>query len=202
MGDPETLTPDDPPAEPDPADDAPPEDSSEVSTIHPEPVRTGELTVVDFFAGAVDANAATLGDGPPAASKRRVAPKVPGFEVLGELGRGGMGVVYLARRTLLNRLCALKMILAGEHAGAESAVRFLAEAEAVARLQHPNVVQIHSDRRARGLPVSRAGIRRGRQPRSSGSTARPGRRARAAELVEALARAWPTRTGWGSSTAT
>jgi serine/threonine-protein kinase len=69
---------------------------------------------------------------------------IPGYEVLGELGRGGMGVVYRARHVRLNRTVALKMILAGEHAGPEVAVRFLAEAEAVARLHHPNVIQIFS----------------------------------------------------------
>jgi WD40 repeat protein len=68
---------------------------------------------------------------------------VPGYEVLGELGRGGMGVVYLARQVRLNRPCALKMILAADHAGPTAVARFLAEAEAVARLRHPNVVQVY-----------------------------------------------------------
>lgn len=70
-------------------------------------------------------------------------PAIPGYTVLGELGRGGMGVVFLARQNGLNRLVALKMILAGDLAGPEAAARFLAEAEAVARLQHPQVVQIY-----------------------------------------------------------
>ena len=79
-------------------------------------------------------------------------PSIEGYEVLGELGRGGMGVVYHARQILLNRSCVLKMILAGVHADHESIVRFLAEAEAVARLQHPNIVQIHHIGQAGGLP--------------------------------------------------
>src|SRR5262249_59058671 len=69
-------------------------------------------------------------------------PSVPGYEVLAPLGRGGMGIVYRARQLGLNRLVALKMILSGHHAGDEERLRFRAEAEAVARLQHPNIVQV------------------------------------------------------------
>jgi Tfp pilus assembly protein PilF len=76
-------------------------------------------------------------------------PTIPGYEVLKELGRGGMGVVYQARQVGLNRLVAVKTILVGSGG---SGARFQAEAEAVARLQHPNIVQIHEVSRAAGRP--------------------------------------------------
>src|SRR5262245_860256 len=75
---------------------------------------------------------------PPPGTSDPLPARVPGFEILGELGRGGMGVVYQARQVSLNRIVALKMILAAEHAAALSVARFRREAAALARLQHPN----------------------------------------------------------------
>jgi eukaryotic-like serine/threonine-protein kinase len=70
-------------------------------------------------------------------------PRIDGYEILGVLGRGGMGVVYKAREIKLERIVALKMILAGAHASPVELQRFQTEARAVAQLQHPNIVQIH-----------------------------------------------------------
>jgi serine/threonine protein kinase len=69
--------------------------------------------------------------------------QIPGYQVVGFLGRGGMGVVYKARHIRLNRMVALKMISAGAGASAKELARFHTEAEAAARLQHPNIVQIY-----------------------------------------------------------
>jgi serine/threonine-protein kinase len=79
-------------------------------------------------------------------------PTVAGFELLDELGRGTTGVVYKARQKALNRLVALKMILAGGHASAEQLTRFETEARAVASLKHPNIVQIYDLGESDGLP--------------------------------------------------
>jgi serine/threonine protein kinase len=113
---------------------------------------------------------------------------VPGYEVLGKLGESGMGVVYKARQLSLNRVVALKMILHAEHVGEDLRQRFQAEAEAVARLQHPHIVQVHEVGEHNGLPYFSLEFCAG------GSLAdqldgTPWEAKRAAKLVETLATA-------------
>jgi tRNA A-37 threonylcarbamoyl transferase component Bud32 len=84
--------------------------------------------------------------GPPGIASRTQAeawPVIPHYEILEELGRGGMGVVYKARQIALGRIVALKTILPQGAVGEESRRRFVQEAKAMALLQHPNIVQIH-----------------------------------------------------------
>ncbi len=79
-------------------------------------------------------------------------PRIGNYQLLQEIGRGGMGVVYKARQTSLSRIVALKMILAGEHAGMRERARLRNEAEAAAQLLHSNVVQIFEIGEHEGLP--------------------------------------------------
>jgi serine/threonine protein kinase/WD40 repeat protein/Tfp pilus assembly protein PilF len=79
-------------------------------------------------------------------------PTIPGYEILGELGRGGMGIVYQARQAGLNRTAAIKMILGGVYARPEELARFRTEAEAIGRLQHSNIVAIYEVGEQNGRP--------------------------------------------------
>ncbi len=113
---------------------------------------------------------------------------VRGYEILDELGRGGMGVVYRARQVVLDRVVALKVLRAGSAAGKRLRARLVREAQAVARLQHPNIVQIYEVSQVEGQPYCALEFVEG------GSLAdrlagRPQPPAEAAALVEVLARA-------------
>jgi serine/threonine protein kinase len=114
-------------------------------------------------------------------------PQVPGYEVVQVLGRGGMGVVYLARHVPLNRLVALKM-LSDVRAGGEQVARFRGEAEALARLRHPNVVPIYDVGEFEGRPYFTMEFVAG-PSLASVLDGRPQDVTDSARLVETLARA-------------
>ena len=113
-------------------------------------------------------------------------PVIAGYDILDELGRGGNGVVYLARQRSLNRLVAIKMITPERKLSASQVARILAEAELIARLQHPNIVGIHRVGLCEGQPYLVLEYVRG------GSLAqrvgKPWPAVAAASLVETLAR--------------
>jgi serine/threonine protein kinase/tetratricopeptide (TPR) repeat protein len=117
-----------------------------------------------------------------------IVPEVPGYQILGEIGRGGMGVVYRALQERPQRIVALKMLLSPAHASAERRQRFLAEADAIARLQHPNIVQVYEVGEHEGIPyLILEYVPGGTLARKLGG--RPLRARQAAELIETLASA-------------
>jgi WD40 repeat protein/tRNA A-37 threonylcarbamoyl transferase component Bud32 len=145
-------------------------------------------------AGIMSSELTTLSDsspwtnGPPPGSRTQGAlPKIGNYQILEELGRGGMGVVYKAKQPSLSRLVAIKMILAGEHAGVRERARLRTEAEAAAQLIHPNVVQIYEIGEHEGLPyVAMEYIGGGSLGRMLRGTPQPYRWS--ARLTETLAR--------------
>jgi serine/threonine-protein kinase len=126
--------------------------------------------------------------GPASGGSPRALPAVPGYAILGRLGRGGMGVVYQARQVKLDRLVALKMVLAGAHAGEQELARFRREAEAVAALQHPHIVQIYEVGEHDGLPyLALEYVDGGSLEEKAAGAPQPARWA--AQLLEVVARA-------------
>src|SRR5207244_12814729 len=118
-----------------PGASAGPAPSSDAATLSPAGIGPDTPTRT----GAPPAMAPAVADDP---TESLGLPTIPGYQILGVLGPGGIGAVYKARQKSLNRLVALKMILAGSHAGAEELARFKAEAESLATLRPPHIVQV------------------------------------------------------------
>jgi predicted Ser/Thr protein kinase len=137
---------------------------------------TADFATALAHTSAIDVTAVTDADAPPMPA---------GYEVLGKLGEGGMGVVYKVRQIALNRVEVIKMIRAGEFASAKELVRFKFEAEAAANLSHPNIVPVYHVGDAAGRPflsmrfIDGASLADQAPPQSHG----------AAQLVAKIARA-------------
>jgi hypothetical protein len=156
---------------------------SEATTTPPGLQHTGDFT--PETSGVLPAAPATVTVLP---LSQEPLPQVPGYEILGELGKGGMGVVYKARQLHLDRVVALKMIRAGAGAGAEERQRFLAEARAAAAIEHSGIVRVFDLGTHQGLPFFAS------EYCPNGSLARllhgrPLPPVRAAEVVERIASA-------------
>lgn len=158
---------------------SPPSDTAVNAAPTPNFAATADFSLGDAAGGA---------RAQPMHAPGKAEVRVAGYEILGELGRGGMGVVYKARQLGLNRLVALKMLLAGAHANDHVRARFRIEAEAVAHLQHPNVVQIYDVGEQDGLPYFSLEFVDGSSlAHQLGGKPQPARGA--AELLRTLARA-------------
>jgi serine/threonine protein kinase len=168
----------------------------EASTDDREPVPgVGSTDEVSGDFGEVDSDRTRSHSGPrdgsPAVKpvgSRTDCPDVPGYEVMERLGEGGMGIVHKARQVGLNRFVALKMIRGGSQARPDHFVRFAIEAEAVAKLRHPNILLIYDIGEVDNLPfVALELLEGGSLADRMGGTPQPA--IPSAELLVTLARA-------------
>jgi len=164
-----------------------PEHGDSLSRLFDLHFKLGETSVRDGATVSFDSRTGPSSQ-PPVGPRGGLPGQVGGYEILDELGRGGMGVVYKARQVALKRMVALKMILSGGHAGAAQRERFHAEAEVVARLKHPHIVEIYDIGEADGQPFfALEYIEGGSLAQKLGGVPMPS--LTAAVLVETLARA-------------
>jgi WD40 repeat protein len=148
----------------------------------------GERFLEGLKGSPLSIDAATSVAGPTDADPSDEPPRVDGYDLLDELGRGGMGIVFKAHHLGLNRSVALKMVLAGPFLTPVARSRLRREARAVARLQHPNIVQVYDVGEQDGRPFfSMELVEGGTLARRFGGRACPPRES--AHLVELLARA-------------
>jgi WD40 repeat protein len=138
--------------------------------------------------GSSSRTATTASTHDPALQRDACWPIIPGYTIEGELGRGGMGIVYRARQLSCDRIVALKMLLTGPQAGPHERERFRTESLAVARLQHPGIVQLFEVGEVEDRPwFSFEYVAGGSLAERLDGTPLPSRQA--AQLVEILARA-------------
>jgi len=151
-------------------------------------VRAGDDSASATVGGTSAASAAGDSRADHGNGSAQAWPTIPDYEILAELGRGGMGVVYKARQRSLDRLVALKMILAGTRARADDLARFRAEAHAIAQLRHPHIVQVYEVGEQDGQPFfSLEFMERGSLDDRLDGAPQPARPA--AQLMETLASA-------------
>ncbi len=131
------------PTELPPTNPAPSLDSLQLQDPSSHPETRSKSDRATPFQGSTDIYGTEHTDATPTADREVPLDVFPGYELLEEIGQGGMAIVYKARQTGLNRLVAFKMILGGQRAGPKDLIRFLVEAEAVASIKHPHVVQVH-----------------------------------------------------------
>ena len=125
---------------------------------------------------------------PPPTSIPEILPKISGYDIVRELGKGGMGVVYLARQLQADRLVAVKMIRDSALAGPEDVARFRVEAQAAAGITHPNIVRVYEVGETEGRPFFvQEYVEGDRLDRLLAATPQAPRAA--AQIVETLARA-------------